>query len=286
MWLKHLSDHRRKDRSKWHISALLMEEYMRSKKSTGHPPHSPDSERHPVPFALSPNTSPRTSASKVRLSDGHVSFGPLVNYSHDSRDDSEIRGEVKVKGWRQSLPGFFETASSHVSFPYNTAASLGGLSPTSSRLNFPIVRRLRRRADESDEGSHSILGSQSEDQNDSGTDARRKARQRRDKAMDSDLQPARRPTPEVNNPTESSDLQLPAAPGPASAVTLQDPAVEPQTQPPQEDSNESGSKPSSEVPVWRSYRSTSLPLGNPISSKTHLDYEKSNLEAEYDLRSR
>lgn len=277
MWLKHLSDHRRKDRSKWHTSALLMEEYMRSRKSTGHAPHSPDSERHPVPFALSPDTSPRTSASRVLLSEGHVSFSPLVDHSHDSRNDSQIRGEGKVKGWRQSLPG---------SFPYNTAASLGGLSPASSRLNFPIVRRLRRRADESDEGSPSVLGSQSEDQNDSGTDARRKARQRRDKTMDSDLQPARQPTLEVNNPTDTSNLQLPAAPGPVSAATPQDPAVEPQTQPPQGDSKEPGSKPSSEIPVRRWYRSTSLPISNPTLSKTYLEHEKSKLETEYDLRSR
>ena len=272
-----------------------MEEYMRSRKSTGHgqSPYpvsaktmqsplrdSPDFERQSVPFHPQPDISPSTSASRVRSSEGHVSFSPLTNHSYSFPNDSQIR-EGRVKGWRQSLPGFFETASSHVpSLPYNKATSLGGLSPASSRLNFPMVRRLRRRADESDEGSHSLPGSLSEDQNDSGTDARRRARQGREPRapVNFDSQPAPQSTLELNNPTENYDPQIATAPDLECAEAPQGPAVEPQ--------GESNSKKSGEVPVWRSYRSVSLPFSNPISSRPHLEYEERNLETEYDLRSR
>ncbi|KAL4070581.1 hypothetical protein J3A83DRAFT_4094948 [Scleroderma citrinum] len=305
MWLKHLLDHRRKDRSKWHISALLMEEYLRSRKSAGqgqslHPVSAgvvssnspsrtyPGSEKQTVPFALSPDSSPSTSASGIRSAEGHISFGPLVNHARDSPDNSQSHEEGKVKGWRQSLPGFFESASSHVpTFPYNAATSPGGLSPANSRLNFPIVHRFRRRADESDEGSNSVLGSQSEDQNDSGPDARRRSRGKREpRSIHSNLQPPRQSTTELNNPCETSDSQLPAAPGPASAEIPLDPVVEPQISLLDEESNEAGSKPSSEIPVRRSYRSTSLPLSGPIFSKADLGYEEDKLEMEYDHRSR
>ncbi|KIJ66325.1 hypothetical protein HYDPIDRAFT_26686 [Hydnomerulius pinastri MD-312] len=316
-WLKHLVDRRIKRRSEWHMSALIMEEYVKSKKdslSSTPPPRSlsatvesssleisptqfpPNSATQPVSAPPS-DSSPGTSLSRVRSANGHLSFGPLVDYSRDSINNSQPRSERQLQGWRRSLPGFFDTGSANgTPSPYHNRNSSGGLSPASSRINFPdIVHRFRRHPTESDEGSSSALGSQSEDQNDSGPGGRRRRAKRKQRLPFTDLQSPQESGTEVNVLSEMSDSHdvTPGPAGPSSApALLHDPFSEPEITPPPPE-NPVGvidSTPLRNVRRRRPYRSKSLPTHsqcvNPTASKRKPEPKPEEQERQYELRSR
>ncbi|KAG6332179.1 hypothetical protein ID866_6909 [Astraeus odoratus] len=295
-WLKHLINHQRRERSKWHVSALLLEEYTRSKRAGGQGqklssvsgtsspefPYrlAPYLAKQSSPFTISSDTSPSTSANRIHSSD-HLSFGPRVNYSRDSINDSQDREEGKRKRWRRSLPGFIESTGSHLpSVLHKNTAPPGGLSPSSSRHGRPdFIHRFRRRTDESDE-AFSVLGSQSEDQHDFVSDVGKQAdKSRREvQAMDWNIQPPQQSTPEFDMPDSQPS-------GASAGLNPEEVPNVPQSSPLLAGSiNETGSKPSRDAPASRSYRSTSLPLGDHPSLKPNPDHDESKLEAEYDSR--
>jgi len=299
-WLKHLDRHGKR-RSQWHVSALIVEEYTKFKKGTSSSTHLPQSpaassslETPPSQYRLKstarqsppPGSSPSTSLSRLRSSDGHLSFGPLVANSHDSLGNSQTRGE-KARGWRRSVPAFFDSASANVTpSPYHHRNFSGGLSPASSRLNFPdIIHRFRRQPAEDEEGSSSPLGSQSEDQNDSAPSGPRRKSKRKNQ---SHLQSPQETAAETNVSNNILDVHAVA---PLSAESQAFPSY------PQEETVVlEGTLPdaiiSQSTPLQRKhpYRSTSLPVmpgvhETPPESTGELD-EEDQLETEYELRAR
>ncbi|KAF9245759.1 hypothetical protein BU15DRAFT_85454 [Melanogaster broomeanus] len=319
-WLKHLLNRRGKQRSEWHISALIMEEYVKFKRGKGTgsstlPSHSlsvtlesssletspsqpwANSTKQPISPAPS-DSSPGTSLSRVRSIDDHLFFGPLVEDFRDSFNNSQSRSKGMTQGWRRSIPAFLDSGSANGTPLYNYRNSSGGLSPASSRINFPdIVHRFRRHPMDSDEGS-SPLGSQSEDQNDAGPSKRRRGKQKRQSRL-SELQPAPQESgAEINALNGMIDSHNIIA-GPAgststsAAALLRHPVFEPEITSLPEENHPSVTefKPVHNVLPRRSHRSTSLPISARIVDRTRLkcDLEldaEDKLEREYELRSR
>lgn len=300
-WLKHL-DRRGKRRSQWHVSALIVEEYIKFKKGTTSSTHilqspaaSSSLETPPSQYRLKstarqtppPGSSPSTSLSRRRSSDGHLSFGPVVANSRDSLGNSQTRSE-KTRGWRHSIPAFFDSASANVTpSPYHHRNSSGGLSPASSRLNFPdIIHRFRRHPAEDEEGSSSPFGSQSEDQNDSAPNGPRRNSKRKNQ---SHLQSPPETAAEINTANNIPDAHVIAPLSAESTFSQAFPSY-----PQEETAVLEGTRPdaiiSQSTPLQRrhSYRNTSLPVSvrqMPPESMEELD-EEDQLETEYELRSR
>ncbi|KAG9314025.1 hypothetical protein JVU11DRAFT_4803 [Chiua virens] len=296
-WLKHLVGRRGKQRSQWHVSALIIEEHVKFKKGLAPSTPLPESlapsfslETPPSHYPLESATkqisglpsdlSPGTSLSRVRSSDGRVSFGPLVTNTQDSRDNS-TRGEGKARGWRQSIPAFFDSGNGNATpSPYHYRNSSGGLSPASSRLNFPdIIHRFRRHPAESEEGSSSPFGSQSEDQNDSLGSGPRRKRKRKDESHLGGLQLPQETT------TEDDPFTSPL---PVNSTSTTFPSH------PNRDTDVPGGKDLDQpLPLQRkrSYRSTSLPFpstsphSTPAEAQEEFD-EDGQLESEYEQRLR
>ena len=308
-WLKHLDRHGKR-RSQWHVSALIVEEYIKFKKGTTSStplPRSPavsssletPSSHHRLKSAARrisappSDSSPRTSLSRIRSLDGHVSFGPLVANSHDSLGNSQTRSEGKGRGWRHSIPALFDSASANgTPSPYHQRNSSGGLSPTSSRLNFPdIIHRFRRHPNESEEGSSSPFGSQSEDQNDSAPSGHRKKNKRKDQSHPGQLQSPQEAGAEINTPNDIPDMYT-IAPLPADSTNSTSAPAFP-SHPDQEIVVlPDGTSLSQPPPLQRkrSYRSTSLHV-TPSARETLPESnrepdERDQLEAEYELRLR
>ncbi|KAH7886147.1 hypothetical protein F5I97DRAFT_1218846 [Phlebopus sp. FC_14] len=308
-WLKHLLDRRGGQRSEWHVSALIMEEYMKFKKGETRTPlpqsvslTTESSSPNIPPFQSSPYLTQRhtvttpsessldTSLGRVRSVDGSISFGPVTDYSRGFIEDSQSRSEGKTQGQRRSLPTFFDPVSVNETPPYNNHGARTGISPASSRLNFSdIVHRLRRHTNESDEGSF-VLGSQSEDQKEPGSISLQKRAEKK-KQVASKLHSSPSVT-ELNVVSERCDSQdsIPLLPV-SSSVTATFPR--PPTAKPEATSGvgvgSAESKPTV-VSHRRSYRSTSLPNTTPPldcnSVKHHLEYDVENAEREYELKSR
>ncbi|KAH7930400.1 hypothetical protein BV22DRAFT_1078943 [Leucogyrophana mollusca] len=254
-WLKHLLDKKGKRRSPRHLSALIVEEYTKSKKSHTITEVILDNTSlatsEQSPSALSPSQLNRdhgqqlihsapssdyslgTSLQRIRSSDGHISFEPRVESAHNSVDGERPRnGDGPSRTWRHSLPGAMDSpysslmSSSSRRPARNYISTAGGLSPASSRLHFPdIVHRIRRRPYESDEGSSSAINSQSEDhsRSDDGVAGRRRKAQRPrpSQAPGSILQSPQESGTEMNQSGNVSDpghAILPGLPPPSTAV--------------------------------------------------------------------
>ncbi|KAF8415052.1 hypothetical protein L210DRAFT_3432725 [Boletus edulis BED1] len=300
-WLKHLFDRHGKRRSRWHVSALIVEEYIKFKRGTTSSTSLPQSlaassllETPPSPSLLKfaakrtsippSDSSPGTSLNQVRSSDGHTSFGPLVANSQDSPGNLETRGEGKYRGWRYSIPTSLDSGSANdTPSPYHRNAS-DGLSPASSRLNFPnIIHRFRRNPTESEEGSSSPFGSQSEDQNDSAPSGPRRKNRRKDQSRPDQIQSPQETAGEINTLNDIPDMHvtdsLPANSAPAPAFPDREIIVLVE-----------GTYPDVIEPLQckRSYRSTSLPIAPSVhqmlpESKGDPN-ERDQLETEYELR--
>lgn len=303
-WLKHLLDPRGKRRSQWHVSALVVEEYIKFKKGTTAStplPHSPTasssletpSSQYRVKSAARrisappSDSSPGTSLSRVRSSDGRVSFGPLVPNSHDSLGNSQSRGEGKARGWRHSIPTFFDSASAvGTPSPYHHRNYSGGLSPASSRLNFPdIMHRFRRQPAESEEGSSSPFGSQPEDQNDSAPCGPRQRSKRKGQSHSGQLHSPQETAPEINVSANIHTLPADSTSAPASPSHLDQELL-----PPEETHPDTTFTQPPPIPRRRSYRSISLPIKssahqNLPAFKGELD-ERAQLETEYEQKLR
>lgn len=304
-WLKHLLDRRGKRRSQWHVSALIVEEYIKAKKgvaSSTSLPQSPTAlpslETPPSQYRLkSPvkrlsappsDSSPGTSLSRVRSLEGRVSFGPLIENSHDSLPNSQTRGEGKTRGWRHSIPAFFDSSTANdTPSPYHYRNSSGGLSPASSRLNFPdIIHRFRRHPAESDEGSSSPFGSQSEDQNDSGPSGPHRKNKRKHQSHLSGSQLPRETAAETNSLNEILDASVIGHPPTSGPAFPSHP--DPETLVPSEGDHTNATVPQPPpLRDKRSYRSASLssmPSARPVLLESK--GEEGHLEIEYDLRLR
>lgn len=180
-WLKHL-DKRGTDastRSPWHLSALIVEEFVHSQ--TRHdtmetipedPSSSPNStslspqptsipSMPPLPSRASSNYSLGPSLSRMRSYDGHISFEPLVESLRNSLEVySPPTGEGPSKPWRHSLPVQPNSSRSSISSIINGSsnhnpAMEGAHSPASNRLPLRdfAQRLLRRPPNYSDDGS-------------------------------------------------------------------------------------------------------------------------------------
>ncbi|KAH7909790.1 hypothetical protein BJ138DRAFT_1154407 [Hygrophoropsis aurantiaca] len=318
-WLKHLLHKRGKRRSPRHLSALIVEEYTKAQKghtiihqvqylstmatsSSGTSPSEPNSHLQPVRSAPASNYSPGTSLQRVQSSDGHISFEPRVDSAPNSVDEDHFKHiNKRSRAWRHSLPGTLDSPySSLVSNssrrPRNHTGTSGGLSPSSSRLQFPdIVQRIRRRRYESDEGSSSAINSQSEDQNrseDGVISGRRKAkRQSHPRTPGSALQSPQESESEMNHVADISDagnaiLSLPIPSTPPALSSEHPSEAEELVSPPTD--HKSTTDVSRRIVHRRLIRRTSLP-----PSKSALEYEKQRksgeakeeeLEHEYDAK--
>ncbi|KIL00977.1 hypothetical protein PAXRUDRAFT_112986, partial [Paxillus rubicundulus Ve08.2h10] len=315
-WLKHLLDRRGNRRTDWHMSALIMEEYVKFKKSTALPTppvHSLHTTIESLSMEANPSqstaksttqhvsappsdSSPGTSSSKVRSTDGHVSFRPFVESFRGSINTSQSRSESKTRGWRRSIPGFFDSSSANGSPSlYHDRNSSGGLSPAGSRINFPdIAHHFRRHPIEGDEGSSSPPGSQSEDQNDFGTRRHRRRGKPQQQSRLSKLQSPQESGAEINVLSELSESHETTGPAASTSAPVfsNNRISEPEVIPPSEQNHESAiqSKHAPSVRLPRPYRSISLHSSarTPDStlSKRDRDLEEDKLEREYELKSR
>ncbi|KAF8841975.1 hypothetical protein BDN67DRAFT_966497 [Paxillus ammoniavirescens] len=313
-WLKHLLDRRGNRRTDWHMSALIMEEYAKFKKGTALPtppvhslfmavesfsleatPSQSTAKSTTQRVSAPPSdSSPGTSSSRVRSTDGHVSFRPFVESFRGSLNTSQSRSEGKTQGWRRSIPGFFDSSSANGSPSlYHYRNSSGGLSPAGSRINFPdIAHRFRRHPIESDEGSSSPPGSQSEDQNEFGISRHRRRGKPPQQSRLSKLQSPQESGAEINVLSELSESHDTTA-GPAVSTSFpHDGISEPEVTPPSEQNHESATQPKHAHTFRppRPYRSTSLPSCartlDPTLLKRDLDLDEDKLEREYERRSR
>lgn len=228
-WLKHLLDKNGGKRSKWHLSALIVEEYIKSNRIDSSLPiirdDSTSARGGSLPSDVSlilplyPFHSIRSSPSlhhsfgdslrRIRSSDGQLSFEPRIDSARSSLDGDYRRANEKSLGLRHAIPALVDTHSiASTTSPYRHQSSPGGLSPASSR-HFPFAQRIRRRQVESDEGSSSIIHSQSDDY--SGftgvTGHRRRRRDRRQPHAPSSYLPSPRESgTETNAPGQTSDV--------------------------------------------------------------------------------
>lgn len=188
-WLKHLLDKDGREhtsRFPWHLTALIMEEYVRSKTRpdmmetipeddvmeviTQTPPHlgsvghtenkSPSSGGSwSYPASLEPSLSRRKASQ-----DGQVSFEPQVDSGRDSIGGEESRASVD-HGGRMRNDTYSPRSSINSSIFYGRAH---GLSPNNSRLHFrDLASRLKRKPyPGSDDGLSSARNSISEQSQD------------------------------------------------------------------------------------------------------------------------
>lgn len=311
-WLKHLLDRRGKRRSQWHVSALIVEEYIKFKKGTASSTPLPQSpvassslEAPSSQYRLKStarqisappsDSSPGTSSRRVRSSDGHpISFGPLVGKSHDSLGNSPTRDEGKARGWRHSIPALFDSGSTNATpSPYHHRNSSGGLSPASSRLNFPdIIHRFRRHPAESEEGSSSPIGSQSEDQNDSAPSGPRRKSKRKDQSYLGQLRSPQETAAEINTSNDISDIHvIPPLPADSTFSPTFPSHPEQEIDVLLERMSHPDATVSQPAPLLRKrlYRSTSLPVtpsAHQLSPESKGPDDEVQLETEYELRLR
>lgn len=192
-WIKHLLDRRgrnQKARLPWHLSALIVEEYVRSRMRPEMmetiPEHhaAPPSITHQSPSVSSNPYSVRSRPTSITpsmpgiLYDEHVSFEPYVESSRGMSEDSRRSEDGYLRTWRNSLVGSGDSPRSSLSSP---SAHLHQLradfdhSPLGSRINIKgITSRARRKAHESDDGSSSAHNSMSGDQSQDGKSKSRK----------------------------------------------------------------------------------------------------------------
>lgn len=229
-WLKHLLDKNGSKRSKWHLSALIVEEYIKSNRINSSLPiiHDdstsarggslpsdvslilPSYPLHSIRSSPSLHQSFGDSLRRIRSSDGQISFEPRIDSARSSIDGDYKRADRKNRGLRRVIPTFVDAHSiASTTSPYHHQSSAGGLSPTSSR-HLPFAQRIRHRQVDSDEGSSSIIHSQSDDYSGSFagvTSHRRKRRDRRQPHAPSSYLPSPRESgTEINAPGLMSDV--------------------------------------------------------------------------------
>jgi hypothetical protein len=191
-WLKHLLDKRGRNsmtRLPWHLTALIVEEYVRSQirpetmetipedataVSTSQP-QSPMSTPYLIRSRPSPHNSFSPSISRGLLYEGHVSFEPYMESTRASLEgESRRSGDGNFRAWTHSLPGVVDSPHSSL---YSSNPSV-----SSNINNRPEMKRLtsyiRRQPWGSDDGSSSAHNSLSEDMSRSD-DADPKRRTRR-----------------------------------------------------------------------------------------------------------
>lgn len=197
-WIKHLRDRRgtkNSDRSTWHISALIAEEFVRlhPRRETMEtipenalPVGSPSlsflsrQERSPSntsSFDISYRTQLDASLSRIRSPDGHVSFEPVIDTGRRSLgDDSQRSGDVFTKFWRPSAASPRNSVYSMLSGS-NTSQPVGGGSPSSSRMHIrDLARRVRIHGTDSEASSSRHSLSEEHSRSDSGAKRRKRRR--------------------------------------------------------------------------------------------------------------
>lgn len=230
-WLKHLLDKNGGKRSKWHLSALIMEEYIKSNRIDSSLPIIRDDSTsarggslpsdaslilpsypfHPIRSSPSLHHSFGDSLRRIRSSDGQISFEPRIDSAHNSINGDYKSADEKSRGLRHVIPALVDAAHSIASTtsPYRRQSSPGGLSPASSQ-HIPFTQRIRRRQVESDEGSSSIIHSQSDEYSGMFTGVpghRRKRRDRRQPHAPSSYLPSPRESgTETNAPGGTSGV--------------------------------------------------------------------------------
>ncbi|THH19033.1 hypothetical protein EW146_g2044 [Bondarzewia mesenterica] len=305
-WLKHLRDRsgaKADNRLPWHLSALIIEEFIRSLSrretmetipedtlATGSSSLASYSPPEKSPSNASSFDSPSrahlgASLSRRRSTDGHVSFEPVVEPGRrSSADDPRRSAEGFTRIWRQSLSGAGSPRSSVYSMlsASNTSHNASGMSPASSRRHLrDIVRRVGLRGTESDDASASSQHSLSEGyiRSDEGGAKRRKLRPRSRPPELESVSPV--PIRERNTDLHD-DAQM-------DMVEVSRPldADDPTTAKPEMQSDPLPSRPSAPVMLHRSRYRTSL----PPSERTSLREEEQGFDEdaehqEYERRAR
>lgn len=142
-WLKHLENHRTKtDRSPWHLSALIMEEFLNSQAPHDFMATIPEnfnshrlfpSVTHSRPalprFPFSASPSSQFSLSRRLSLDGHVTFEPLAESTRNSVD------RASRKSGESAYSSLFSASSNHQPAPTSI------ISPASSRIHLPALRQ-------------------------------------------------------------------------------------------------------------------------------------------------
>lgn len=204
-WLKHLLDRRGRNsttRLPWHLSALIVEEYVRSQARpdtmetipedpAGTSPTSQQSS--PIaPYLIRSRPSSHNSfvpSISRRLSyEGHVSFEPYMDSTRTSFErESRRNGDGNLKAWRHSLPGVVDSPHSSlyssnqsVSSNINNRPDMDRPPEGSPLLIRDTTGRLRRRPYGSEDSFSSARNSHSEDQSRSDEGNMNHGRARRD----------------------------------------------------------------------------------------------------------
>lgn len=312
-WLKHLLDKRGGKRSKWHLSALIVEEYIKSNRIDSNLPiirdystspqagslsnaslSIPSNHLHPIRSTPSLQIPFGDSSGRIRSLDSHVSFEPRIDSAGSSVDGDHKSADDTNRSWRHNLSSLVDpTRSITTSSPYPRQSSPGGLSPASSLIRLPdFVHRMRRRQVESDDGSSSAINSQSEDYNGFPIDVpgrrRKRGSRKRPHASSPAWQSPYGSGTEMNPPGETSDIHD-AAPAPVEDALPSQPALEVDIESPPH-------KPDSEVPVTaprviprhRLIHRTSLPVTDVAEREERKRWDEGKeeeLEHEYEIKS-
>lgn len=315
-WLKHLLDKRGGKRSKWHLSALIVEEYIKSNRIDSNLPiirdystqagsllsnpslSIPSNHLYPIRSTPSLQIPFRDSPGRIRSPDSHhdVSFEPRIDSAGSSADGDHKSADDTNRSWRHNLSSLIDpTRSIATSSPYPRQNSPGGLSPASSLIRLPeFVHRMRRR--QSDDGSSSAINSQSEDYNGFpiGVAGRRRKRGSRKRphesssAWQSPLQSPYGSGTEMNPPGETSDIHD-AAPAPVEDALPSQPALEVDIEsPPHKPDSEVPATAPRVIPRHRLIHRTSLPVTDVAEREERKRWDEGReeeLEHEYEIKS-
>ncbi|KAG2367763.1 hypothetical protein BDR07DRAFT_1469412 [Suillus spraguei] len=307
-WLKHLLDKNGGKRSKWHLSALIIEEYAKSNRMDSSlpiirddctsargeslpsdaSPILPSYPFHPIRSSPSLHHSFGDSLRRIRSANDQISFEPRIDSARNSiyGDYKRTPADEKSRGLRHVIPALVDARSiASTTSPYRRQSSPGGLSPASSR-HLPFAQQMQRRQVESDEGSSSIIYSQSEDYSGSFAGVAGHRCKRRDRrqphAPSSYLSSPRESGTEIDGPSQTLYVHE-AASAPMENLLHSEPASERGIELPPE--SQVSATPSQAITRQRLIHRMSLPIPDVRPErKQREEAEEEELEHEYEKK--
>lgn len=234
-WLRHLL-HGQRPQLPWHLSALIVEEYVRS-NSDDEFAHSISQNISAIDVALNADSSVQAAVSRPtssrsvdlssmrRKSDDLISFEPTTNHSRRASigADSKISNEGHRRRWRHSLTvvskdesspqGSMQSKQRHGTESLHAPGRSSPLSTRSHLRNIPLKKRIRDATHNSEEGQSSALDSSDgprQAQDDQSNNRRERKRSRFHLSLD--IKSAEDGTRDGAGPLSITDLRTDALP--------------------------------------------------------------------------
>lgn len=318
-WLKHLLDKSLRKppaRLPWHVTALIIEEYLRikhrpdametipengvvdslaSRPSPGSLLHSGDKSPSSGSWSWTPpNHSLEPSLSRKRVShDGQISFEPVIDSGRESIGDESKFSDNPISNWIHSRAGGATSPRNSTQSSLFYSGWPQGTSPNNSRLNFrDFAQRIRRKPyGGSEEGLSSARNSISEQSQDEGRPASR-SRARPNRPRRASLQLLSRSAPPTDDEKVSREpSEGPAAHSDGEVPSTAKPVLSTQSSPAVRKSSASEVSPQPRMPRPRYARKrVSLPSTNQLfireakQQRQEADEERERLDYEWKVQ--